>query len=83
MAKGKCGKVIYRTELDAKIALARLVWKDKGQRRVQPCNICRGRVYHLTSQERRSEPTKRIPQSIDGNLSRAIGSAIASTVGGS
>lgn len=40
------GKVKFPTELDAKIALARRVWKDKGECRYY---FCHGH-YHLTSQ---------------------------------
>ena len=40
------GKVKYRNELDAKIALARLVWKDKGQQRAYFCPDCK--TWHLT-----------------------------------
>lgn len=43
-------KVIFRTELDAKIALADRVWKDKGEVRYYKCE--RGRHWHLTSQEK-------------------------------
>lgn len=53
MSSGFCnraGKVIFRTELDAKIALARRVWNDKGERRIYPC----GDHFHLTSQEKRN-----------------------------
>lgn len=41
------GKVIFATELDAKIALAHRVWKDKGEKRYY---YCPGGHYHLTSQ---------------------------------
>lgn len=43
------GKVIFEDELNAKIALARRVWKDKGEQRVYRC----GNHYHLTSQEKK------------------------------
>ena len=43
----KTGKVIFPTELDAKIVLARRVWKDKGEVRYYPC----GKHFHLTSLE--------------------------------
>lgn len=42
----RTGKVIFKTELDAKIALAKRVWKDKGEQRAYPC----GTHWHLTSQ---------------------------------
>ena len=45
-------KVIFKTELDAKIALASRVWKDKGEVRHYKCEI--GNHWHLTSQEKRS-----------------------------
>jgi len=73
--RGRCGKVIFFTEIDAKIALARMVWKDKGARRVQECTICYGHVWHLTSQEQKTEKKtgSNDPQSIDGESSLAIG----------
>jgi len=40
---------MFRTELDAKIALASRVWKDKGETRYYPC----GHHFHLTSQLKR------------------------------
>ena len=45
------GLVIFDSELDAKIALARRVWKDKGEKRYFSC----GRHFQLTSQDRRTE----------------------------
>lgn len=46
----KTGKVIFSNELDAKIALAARVWKDKGEQRYYPCKGHGKRVhYHLTS----------------------------------
>lgn len=49
----RTGKVIFQTELDAKIALAPRIRKDKGEQRYYPC-LFRGRVehFHLTSQEK-------------------------------
>lgn len=44
------GKVIFPTELDAKIALASRVWKDKGEIRYYPCKLGH---FHLTSQEKK------------------------------
>lgn len=75
MARGKCGKIIIRDELSAKILLARLVWRDKGQFRTYECNICYGQVWHVTSQEQKTEKKtgKRDPQSIDEEPSLAIG----------
>ena len=54
MAEEDCGKVRYRTELDAKIALARFSRKrherrPKNERRPYKCPVCRG-WWHLTSQ---------------------------------
>lgn len=49
----RCRKVRYRTQLDAKIVLARLTWKDRDERRAYPCQRCRG--WHLTSQEARRD----------------------------
>lgn len=43
-------KVIFRSELDAKIALSARVWRDKGEIRYYPCK----NHFHLTSQEKRS-----------------------------
>ena len=40
-------KVSFPTELDAKIALASRVWKDKGEQRFYRCRF--GRHFHLTS----------------------------------
>lgn len=54
MARRKCfksGKVIFTTELDAKIALSLRANKDKGEKRYYRC----GSHYHLTSQEQRTE----------------------------
>jgi hypothetical protein len=78
MARGKCGKIIIRDELSAKIILARLVWKDKGQFRAYECNLCWGHVWHVTSQEpdpgRNEKKTgSSAPQSIDEESSLAIG----------
>ena len=47
-------KVIFVTELDAKVALARRVWNDKGEKRYYPCKGSHPLHYHLTSQEKRS-----------------------------
>ena len=41
-------KVIFFTELDAKLALAQRVWKDKGEVDYYPCHG----HWHLTSEER-------------------------------
>lgn len=41
-------KIIYRDELAAKMALARLVWKDHGEKRIYPC----GNHFHTTSKRR-------------------------------
>jgi hypothetical protein len=48
----KTRKVRFRSDLDAKIALARRQWADKGERRSYRCPFCRG--WHLTSQEQRA-----------------------------
>lgn len=50
-------KVIFHTELEAKIALARRVWKDKGEQRPY---FCHGH-YHLThmSEEEYREAQRR------------------------
>jgi len=45
----RAGKVVFETELDAKIALASRVWKDKGEKRYYPCP---NGHFHLTSQEK-------------------------------
>lgn len=47
-----CSKRRYRSEIDAKIALAKIQWQDKSRRekietRVYKCPKCRG--FHLTS----------------------------------
>lgn len=44
----KTGKVIFDSDLEAKIALARRVWKDKGEVRYYHCSMGH---YHLTSME--------------------------------
>lgn len=59
MKKDRCGKqnkVIFPTELDAKLALATRVWKDKGEVDYYLCDFkCRAAKYkehyHLTSQK--------------------------------
>lgn len=78
MARGRCGKIIIRDELGAKIALARLVWKDKGQSRAYECKICYGHIWHVTSQDPDPDRSQREtgisdPQSIDEESSLAIG----------
>ena len=45
----KTGKVTFHDELSAKIALARRVWKDKGEQRYYPCTVGKETHYHLTS----------------------------------
>lgn len=52
----RCAKVRYRTELDAKIALANTQHRDnpkraKTEKRAYWCHICH--AYHLTSKGRR------------------------------
>jgi hypothetical protein len=76
LLRGKCGKVIYRTELDAKLALLNRQNRDKGQLRIHRCNVCKGKVYHLTSQRRKRAEGKRDPQDIDGESRPAIASTI-------
>jgi len=49
----KTGKIIFSTELDAKIALARRVWKDKGEQRYYRCPV--SSHFHLTSEPARKE----------------------------
>lgn len=44
----RTGKRRY-DELGAKIALAKLTWKDHGERRYYRCPFCHG--FHTTSQE--------------------------------
>lgn len=46
------GLIIFETELDAKIALARRVWKDKGEKRYFACR----NHFHLTAEDQRTEP---------------------------
>lgn len=41
------GLVIFDSELDAKIVLAKRVWKDKGEKRYFPCR----NHFHLTAQD--------------------------------
>ena len=49
----RTGKVIFASELDAKVALARRVWSDKGEKRWYPCEGSKPRHFHLTSKEKR------------------------------
>ena len=44
-------KIMFRTELDAMIALSHRQAADKGEKRYYPC----GDHWHLTSQEQRTE----------------------------
>lgn len=57
MTKKRCnrGKVIFHTELDAKIALAGRKAKDRGEIRYYPC-IMNGVIlhWHLTSQQEKN-----------------------------
>lgn len=59
---GKCstGKRRFKTDVDAKIVLSRIQWKDNASRkstekRSYHCPICNG--YHLTSKPLRQAPT--------------------------
>lgn len=74
LVRGKCGKVMYRTEIDAKIALMNRRDRDKGQVRIYPCPKCPGRVFHLTSEKRKRAEGKRNPRDIDGEARPAIAS---------
>jgi hypothetical protein len=49
-------KVQFHTELDAKIALAPRVRKDKGEIRYYQCEFCNG--WHLSSQD--ADPNRRM-----------------------
>jgi hypothetical protein len=49
----RSGKIGYRDELGAKIALATRSARDKGEKRYYLCNLCSR--YHLTSQEQKTE----------------------------
>lgn len=51
MSKCKTGKRRFRDELDAKIVLAKVSWKDREEKRTYRCGMCGG--WHLTSQEKR------------------------------
>lgn len=46
----RSNKVIFGDELEAKIALASRVWKDKGEVRAYACVMGH---WHLTSQQKR------------------------------
>lgn len=50
----KARKVGFHTELDAKIALAQRIAKDKGEQRHYPCYAGGKKHFHLTSQEQRN-----------------------------
>ena len=52
---GYCGKVVFHTELDAKIAFADMQRRDKEPERWYECNLCPVGTWHVTSQEQRSE----------------------------
>jgi hypothetical protein len=56
----RAGKVIFERELDAKLALAQRVWKDKGEVDYYPCE---NGHWHLTSQVR--DRGHEVPQVID------------------
>lgn len=43
----RTGKIIFRTELEAKIVLASRQYRDKGEKRIYSCHG----HYHLTSRE--------------------------------
>lgn len=54
-----CKKRAFRTEIDAKIVLAKVQWQDKSHRRAvekrsYKCNLCN--KWHLTSQPLRTYP---------------------------
>ncbi len=49
----RSGKIRYKDELGAKIALASRAARDKGEKRYYTCNLCNG--YHLTSQDQKTE----------------------------
>jgi len=48
-------KVIFKTEIDAKLALFNRQRKEKGEQRYYPC----GKHFHLTSQTQKTEPKSR------------------------
>lgn len=50
----RTGKVMFRSKLQADIALARLRWLDAGQVRTYRCEFCN--CWHLTSQPKKGEP---------------------------
>jgi hypothetical protein len=52
MTQCKTKKRRFRDEIAAKLALSRMVCKDKGAIRVYHCNLCRG--FHITSQPQRT-----------------------------
>lgn len=57
---GKCRtthKRRFRSEVDAKMALAMAQWADTGEKRFYSCPFCNG--FHLTSQEQRTEKVER------------------------
>jgi len=53
MSKNRCNragnKVIFQTEMDAKLALSRRMWRDKGEVDYYPCPVGH---FHLTSERR-------------------------------
>ena len=53
-ARCSCNKVLYRDDLGAMMALARIQHRDRPQAREKRWYPCpQGRGYHLTSQPRR------------------------------
>lgn len=50
----KARKMGFLSELDAKMALSRRIWADKGERREYPCYAGGKKHFHLTSQEKRN-----------------------------
>lgn len=53
--RGKCGKILYRDEIAAKLALAETLYRGRGENRIYECNICYGHVWHVTSHEQKTE----------------------------
>lgn len=74
LRRGRCGLVIFHTELDAKIVLARRMWMDRGEKRTFRCPKCGGGIWHLTAEDDRIETDDRIPPEVDLGSLRPIAS---------
>jgi len=63
--KCRTGKRRFPDELSAKIALARRINQDRGEKRYYACTLCSG--FHMTSQDQKTE--RNAPLGIDKKVS--------------